>query len=208
MRAARFDTLTLALAARRSRRVVTGVLGTLALRAALDASLLVAETAAKSKKKHKKKHQTSPPLPSPPPPPPVDCPLACPVCQSCNAGTGVCEAKPANNGQAGQECHAPKVCCGGECCDPIHACNAAGACATCADVCAANCSYCFTLAGGGTACGDAGFCTTGDTCASNADCTGGRVCATSFTQRSNNVTSQTCGASVGTGICLQFVACT
>src|SRR5262245_4158940 len=106
----------------------------------------------KHRKKHKKKHHHQALPPSPPSPPPVVCPSVCPVCQTCNVTTGLCEAPASRNGQPGQDCASPRVCCSGLCCDPIHACNATGVCATCAEVCAANCTLCATLADGGTAC--------------------------------------------------------
>ena len=104
-----------------------------------------------------------PPPPGPPgpagaaaPPPPV-WPAVCPVCQTCNPGISVCGVDPSENGQPGTGCAAPKVCCGGTCCDnPVRACTDAGTCATCADVCAPECFFCYHLAEGRTVCGDGG----------------------------------------------------
>jgi hypothetical protein len=159
MDADQFDSLLRAFTAGSSRRgVLVGL--TSGLLAVLPRALSSEDAAAKHKDhhrhrhrhKHRKthKHQGSPPSP----PPPVVCPPVCPVCQTCNVTTGLCEAPASGNGLPGQECGAPQVCCSGVCCDPIHACHRAGTCATCAQVCRAKCTFCATLADGGTACAD------------------------------------------------------
>jgi hypothetical protein len=168
------------------------------------------ETVAKRHKKHNKhKKPTAPPAvpPSPPVPPPVVCPPTCPVCQTCNASTGTCEVRPDGNALPGQNCQSPRVCCSGTCCEPIHACNAAGGCATCAEVCGPTCGYCFTLADGGTACGgDTLGCTLRSACVRTADCPAGSVCVTAVTNRHFNTTEQQCGV-VGSGSCYTMNPC-
>jgi hypothetical protein len=138
--------------------------------------------------------------------PPV-CPPVCPVCQTCNAATGQCGVQSSQNGQAGQSCAGTKVCCSGTCCDPIHECNDAGVCATCAEVCGASC-LCLTLADGGMTCsGLFSTCTPGETCSSTADCPDLKVCVTSVTNPNTNVTFQGCGVPVGSGVCWPNSAC-
>jgi hypothetical protein len=134
------------------------------------------------------------------------CPPVCPVCQACNPAIGQCVSQ---NGQPGQDCAAPKVCCSGGCCEPPnHFCNGSGLCATCEQVCPDNCAFCFARAEGGTSCGDAGStCIPGPPCSSNAGCSGGDMCVTSATNRITNVTSQSCGQPVGTGVCWSIAAC-
>jgi hypothetical protein len=221
------DALSHALIEPRSRRRLTRLLSGLTLSGPLTLFGL-GESAAKKKKrcppcktrKHGKCKQTLPDgtacvggacqggrCVSSSPPPPVVCPPTCPVCQTCNASTGGCEVRPDGNGQPGQNCQAPRVCCSGTCCDAIHACNSGGACASCAEVCGPTCTECLTLADGGTLCSTGSGCSPGDFCTSSAGCAAGRVCATSYTLRATNVTGQLCGAPVGTGVCYATFAC-
>jgi hypothetical protein len=207
----RFDRLTRTLTSAGSRRRALGglMLGSLGLlghersedAAAHDPSKKCKKKSGEAKKKclkKAKKHNATHLVP----PPPV-CPPVCPVCLGCNGATGQCEALP--NGQSALGCAAPHVCCGGTCCDPINQCNAAGTCATCAQVCPDTCSACFNLADGSTICGGASSsCLSGESCRSTDDCAAGKVCATSFTRRPDNSTSQFCGTP---GACWTVIPC-
>ena len=154
-----------------------------------------------------------PPGPSgaagPPGPPPV-CPAVCPVCQTCNPATSRCEVDTTRNNQAGTACPAPNVCCTGTCCNGVphgvRACNAAGGCGTCAEVCPENCLYCFNLADGGTVCGS-GSINPCVPCSSAADCTDPAFpyCVESFTIRADNERRVQCD--IGTA-CTAIVPCT
>jgi len=132
------------------RGVLSGL--TSGLLAILPLALGSEDTAARHKhrhrhrRKHRKTHQHQG---SPPSPPAVMCPPVCPVCQTCDVTTGVCEASPSGNGLAGQDCGAPRVCCSGTCCDPIHACNGLAGfcsqhCTTTADCTDGQCITSFT----------------------------------------------------------------
>jgi hypothetical protein len=149
--------------------------------------------------------------PGPPLSPPPVCPAVCPTCQSCHPAVGVCAVNPSANGEAGTGCAAPKVCCGGTCCDtPVQRCTDAGTCATCADVCAANCDFCYHLVEGRTICGDGGS-TSAQQCSSSASCPVGREhCVLSLTFRSDpTVTVPACsGVPGGAGCCYAIPACT
>src|SRR3954466_4561497 len=133
-----FDALTRrAVTALSSRRGVlagltTGVLAILPLALGSEDTRATHKHHHRHRHKHRKPHKHKG---SPSSPPSVGCPLVCPVCQTCNVSTGLCEAPPSSNGLAGQDCAAPRVCCSSSCCDPIHACNESGVCATCAEVC-------------------------------------------------------------------------
>lgn len=105
-------------------------------------------------------------------------------------------------------CTAPKTCCSGTCCESVHACNAAGGCATCADVCAANCDFCYNLAEGRTICGDGGG-TSGQECVSSARCPETHpYCVLSLTYRAGNLTVPPCSpVPAGAGCCYRIPAC-
>lgn len=139
------------------------------------------------------------------------CPPGCPVCAACTSPAGLCETQP--NGQAGNQCETPKVCCSGECCDPIHQCNADGACATCAEVCSSRCPICLSTTTGQTFCAVEGSTRcTGQACRLASDCgvdaPFASACVISVTNRATNTTTQGCGAPVGTGMCWDFTPCT
>src|SRR4051794_37308559 len=198
----RFDTLTSTFAGAHSRRgalaaVFGGTLG------------LLGRTATSAKhKQHKKKHHRPVSSPPPPPPPaPVVCPPVCPICQGCNAATGLCFAHPSQQGLAAPGCAAPQVCCSGACCDPIHACNASGTCATCAEVCAPTCALCVYLADGSTVCGHLSSSNCVSPCTTNADCVGGAVCVIGVTLRSTNQTLGICNKPLGNGFCTTITPC-
>jgi hypothetical protein len=127
------------------------------------------------------------------------CPAVCPICQGCNPATGRCFGHPSQQGRFAPGCAAPRVCCGGSCCDgPIKACGGDGGCATCADVCPDNCAFCFHLSDGSTTCGEGfdGLGSSCELCTSNADCPpgAGEVCAISQTERSSNQTGPLCAS--------------
>ena len=109
------------------------------------------------------------------------------------------------------DCAAPKVCCGGVCCDPVHECNAAGTCATCEQVCAPNCGSCANLANGGTQCSSGGvhFCT--NPCSALAPCPPERPhCVESVTFRDGTGTTiNPCPRPIvsGAGACAILPAC-
>jgi hypothetical protein len=91
----------------------------------------------------------------------------CPVCQACRGGD--CES-------VADDPNCARICCGGECCLGVRACDASGACVTCAQTCPASCDVCFNLTDGTTKCGT-GSATPGSTsgtacrpCSSNAEC--------------------------------------
>jgi hypothetical protein len=200
MDADRWERLSRVFVTGASRRAMGLLLAGLALREGIDL--------AAAKHKHKKKRKK----PAPPaPPPPVFCPPACPVCQTCNTTTGICEAQPRNNGLPGQECHAPRVCCSGACCDPVHACNRAGTCATCAEACLdTRCILCINTVDRGTVCaGDAGgHCD--EPCTATAQCATGRVCALGWTDREVNATTfiaPLCSQPTGTAFCVTVTPC-
>jgi hypothetical protein len=81
----------------------------------------------------------------------------------------------------------------------------------CAGVCAANCSFCFSLADGGTACGSSAVCNPeAPTCTSAADCagTGYPFCVTSLTLLDGTMTvGDVCHQPVGIGTCNQIFDC-
>ena len=137
----------------------------------------------KKAKKHKARHVIAP-----------VCPPVCPFCQRCNPTSGLCGFE---NGLPGQDCAAPKVCCSGVCCQPIHVCNAAGACATCAEVCPANCEYCLYLADGSTTCVGNYMADCNKPCVTVATCSAGEVCATGATVQSTNAPGPFCVGSNG-----------
>src|SRR5215212_7244344 len=125
------------------------------------------------------------------------------ACQSCTVAVGQCTAQP--DGQAGNACAAPKVCCSGARCEHLHECNGSGICKRCSQKCPDTCVLCFHLADGSTTCGGVGtsvFC--GEQCTSNADCTGTKVCATSQTARSTNENVPVCAAGPS---CTAIAAC-
>jgi hypothetical protein len=132
--------------------------------------------------------------------PPPACPPLCPVCLGCNGQTGQCEALPSLQGKSALGCAAPKICCAGSCCDPIHACNSARTCASCAETCPATCTLCLTLAGGGTQCAvqQGFFYVSSATCSSSSPCpTQIPHCMLSYTNRSTNVTTYPCDSDGG-----------
>src|SRR3954471_20550187 len=121
------------------------------------------------------------------------CPAACPACSACPLPTGLCQAQP--NGQPGHQCVEPKVCCSGTCCDPIHQCNATGACATCAEICSSRCPLCLSTTTGDTFCAisENARCT-GQPCRFVSDCGVDApfaiACVVSVTDRTTNSTTQ------------------
>lgn len=139
------------------------------------------------------------------------CPAACPVCSACPSPRGLCETQP--NGQPGHQCETPKVCCSGQCCDPVHRCNAAGACATCAEVCSSHCPLCLSTTTGETFCAiEENARCTGQACRFVSDCgidaPFASACVISVTDRTTNTTTQGCDVPVGTGVCWDFTPCT
>jgi hypothetical protein len=138
------------------------------------------------------------------------CPPACPTCTACPSPAALCEAQP--NGQPGHQCEKPKVCCNGACCDPIHECNDAGRCATCAEVCPKGCELCLSTSEGRTFCStaDCAHCT-GTPCKISSDCgvdaPFANNCVISVTDRATNTTTQGCGFAVGAGVCWDFIPC-
>jgi hypothetical protein len=128
------------------------------------------------------------------------CKKKCGPCKRCKKGK--CKKKAAGTACPGGTCQ------GGACVPATASPPPPPAPLTCAEVCGANCGMCFTLADGGTACGDFGSdCAAGETCLSTADCPAGKVCATSLTNRRTNVTSQFCDQPVGSGVCWRIAAC-
>jgi hypothetical protein len=212
MESARFDTLSRLLARSlrgdTTRRAIALQLGGLIL-GGLVASRHAQEAAAK-KRKRRKRRSPPPPFTSPSPlPPPPTCPPTCPACQACNPATLHCEAQ-GTNGDPGLGCDAPKVCCSGTCCHPIHQCDTDGTCATCADLCDQSCGYCFHLAGG-TECGGVTSqpdCSR-DQCTDDNDCDSSTFqrCVLSFTQRNAPIDGQGCNQPVGTGVCWTLESC-
>jgi hypothetical protein len=210
MDADRFDVLLYSIARMRSRRGVLRGLTGLGLAGVLSR----ADGAAKKKhKKKRKKQHASPPAPSPgpPPSPSVICPPVCPICQGCSAATGQCEGHPSQQSLPAPGCPVPKVCCSGTCCDPIHACNAAGTCQTCAEACPPDfCKYCVHLADGTMQCASAfgSRCDLPESCSTDSDCLSFRPrCMTSYTDKATNVTAQICGRPVGSGRCVLIDGC-
>jgi hypothetical protein len=126
--------------------------------------------------------------------PGLTCPAACSTCQTCDPVTGTCVVNPRENGEPGTDCATPNVCCSGTCCtglpSGVRQCNAAGACASCAEACEATCGQCFSLAQGGTRCGDFVVSTCTTPCNSSADCPEDQPsCVESFTFRTTNETT-------------------
>jgi hypothetical protein len=137
------------------------------------------------------------------------CPAVCPVCQTCNSASGSCAVDTSENGEAGAGCAAPKVCCSGTCCSGVHACNVASSCATCAEVCDANCAFCSNLAQGGTRCGGLPDMDCTSPCSSSAQCTADfPTCVESVTNWNSNQTSFLCDADSATGFCVSIPPCT
>jgi hypothetical protein len=214
MDADRFDVLLQSIARMRSRRGVLRGLSGLGLAGVLYRADGVAKK--KQKKKRKKQHTAPPPLStSPPPGPPASpsaiCPPVCPICQGCNAATGQCEGHLGQQSLPAPGCTAPKVCCGGACCDPIHACSAAGTCQTCAEACPDNdCGLCVHLADGSTQCAfELGHrCDLPESCSTDSDCpfAASPRCMTGYTDKATNVMAQICGRPVGSGWCVSIHA--
>ena len=121
------------------------------------------------------------------------CPAPCPTCETCNPATGECAVDPGRNGQAGTGCAAPNVCCNGTCCVGVHQCNIAGTCATCAQVCDANCTLCVNLAQGGTRCAGGIGSPCAVPCTSPAECPSVQpTCVVSRTTWADNQTTFPC----------------
>ncbi len=119
----------------------------------------------------------------------LDCPTACPTCQTCDPVRGACVVNPRENGAPGTGCEAPTVCCGGTCCTGVRQCNPDGTCATCAEVCEANCGRCQNLAQGGTRCGNGARFVCELPCNTSADCRPDfPSCLESVTDRGTNET--------------------
>ena len=213
MDANRFDSLLRTFTAMRSRRGALRALSGLGITGVLTRTDMAAKK--KRKKKHKQRHAVPPPLsPSPPPgppPPAVVCTPVCPICQVCNAATGHCEGHPIQQSLPAPGCTAPKICCGGSCCEHIHACNGAGTCQTCAQACTGEfCENCAHYPDGSTQCiFDWGQrCDLNEFCETDADCPDFRpTCMTAYTDRETNVTAQTCGQPVGSGVCVSILGC-
>ena len=212
MDADRFDILLRSLARMRSRRGVLSRLSVLGLAGILSREEGVAKK--KRKKKRKNQHLAPPPLslspppgpPPGPPPPSVVCPPVCPICQGCNAATGQCEGHSSQQSLPAPGCTAPKVCCGGACCGPIHQCNSDGTCATCSDVILALCHLCVNLADGSTIFGDGVDQSGCVSCTPNNPCSSGKKCVTSYVDRSDNIPQSDCGP-VGSGFCSTIQGC-
>lgn len=216
MDADRFDALLRTLMGMRSRRGVLRTLSGLGITGALTRADMMAKK--KHKKKHKKRRAAPLPLspsppgpPSGPPPPSADCPPVCPICQGCNAATGQCVGHPSQQSQPAPGCTAPRVCCGGSCCEHIHACNTTGTCQTCAEACPGEfCEICAHYADGSTHCiFTYGLrCDLNETCSTDTDCPSFRpTCMTAYTDRATNVTAQVCGQPVGSGWCVSISGC-
>ena len=146
--------------------------------------------------------------------PPV-CPAVCPTCQICNAATGgVCAVDIRENGEPGPGCAEPNVCCGGTCCTSrptgVRECNAAGTCASCAEVCPETCHACVNLVNGETLCTDALTTQFSPCTARQPLCPDGfPFCVESYTRRADNVTvTGACGpVPPGTGCCMGLTRC-
>jgi hypothetical protein len=136
------------------------------------------------------------------------CPPGCPTCSACTSATSLCEAQP--NGQPGNQCESPQVCCNGSCCEVIHECNSDGNCATCEEACPRGCDLCLTLSDGSKVCGGRrSHCTGGGSCTDcPVDVPFTPACVTSVTDRATNTTTQGCGVPVGTGTCWDIEPCT
>src|SRR3954452_12654182 len=120
MSTSQLENLLALLNARPSRRLAVGVMSLLGLQRLTGDQTVQARHHHKHHHKHHHHHRK--------PPSPLVCGQVCPICQTCDVNTGVCGIQTGGNGLAGQDCPAPKVCCSGACCDPIHACNSGGTC--------------------------------------------------------------------------------